>query len=115
MFISIPQCAHWQSWAPGLSVRIMRWAAAFSICVFLAACGGWHDLDEPVGPAQLGAWPGLLPLSDLLSGGEEPVSGEEDALRLSARAEALRSRAAVLRTPVADADAFEVLRARIAG
>lgn len=115
MFISIPQCAYWQSRTPRLSVPDMRWAAAFPICVFLTACGGWHDLDEPVGATQSASWPGLLPLSDLMADSEEPVSGEEDALVLSARAESLRRRAAVLRTPVADADAFEALRARIPG
>jgi hypothetical protein len=93
----------------------MKWASAISICLLLTACGGWHDLDERVSPAQTRDWPRLLPLSDLLAGREEPVSGEEDALRLSARADALRRRAAVLRTPVGDADAFEALRARIPG
>ena len=93
----------------------MRWATAFPICVFLTACGGWHDLDEPVGATHSASWPGLLPLADLMSDSEEPVFGEGDALQLSVRADALRRRAAVLRTPVADADAFEALRARIPG
>ncbi|WP_413718300.1 hypothetical protein [Silicimonas sp. MF1-12-2] len=93
----------------------MRLSSACLICFALAACGDWPDLPDPVRQSASGAWPALVPVAELLPDPEAEAQGEEDALQLAARAEALRRRAAVLRTPVGDMDDFDALRARISG
>ena len=81
----------------------------------LAGCGQWPDEALPDQQSRNAPWPELKPLSDLIAPEDTEITGEEDALRLAARADGLRRRAALLRTPVADEDDFEALRARVGG
>ncbi|NNL74514.1 MAG: hypothetical protein HKP29_14220 [Silicimonas sp.] len=91
----------------------MRAVLSIFVAFGLAGCGDWPDLPDTPG-SRSGGWPRLAPLSDLERGlGAPTAASDEDAARLAARAEALRRRAAVLRTPVPDQDAFDALRARV--
>ncbi len=58
-------------------------------------------------------WPELLPLSDLVETGVVQEAEDEEAERLAARAGSLQTRARILRSDAADADAMEALRARL--
>lgn len=89
----------------------MRAIALFS-CLALISCAQWPDL-PPSDTVSRAEWPRLLPLDSVLSMPPESAEPpEEAAARLSARAESLRARAAVLRAPVASPESFEELRAR---
>lgn len=82
--------------------------------VLLAACGEWPDSGGPPISRAPGDWPEFLPLTELLADPGPAPEGEEAATRaLLARAEALRARAALLRTPIAGQDDFDALRARL--
>lgn len=89
--------------------------ATLPFLILLSACGSWPDVPSPVAQGRDGAWPALVPLAGVLSENVGEETGQEEADLLAARAEALRRRAALLRTPVDDTDAFEALRARISG
>lgn len=82
---------------------------------FLAACGDWPDLPETGTARADTGWPDLLPLSAVLPDVGTATAQAETAEDLASRAEGLRRRATLLRTPVEDQEAFEALRARIAG
>lgn len=88
---------------------------ALLLIPLLTACGGWPDLPETQQRTASGTWPELLPEAALFPATEGADTGDDDAEALAARAEALRRRAGVLRTPVPDDAAFEALRARIGG
>lgn len=92
----------------------MNRLAALPLMFLLAACGAWPDVPAPGAQGGTGAWPALVPLSEVIAAQPEGATGEADATELSARAEALRRRADLLRAPVADGDAFEALRALMA-
>ena len=79
----------------------------------LAACADWPDVPAPDGAEAARGWPALLPISELLTRAGPDAGPDEQTEDLAARAEALRRRAALLRTPVADDDAFEALRSRL--
>lgn len=88
--------------------------AALALLFPMAACGPWPDVPAPGAQSRNDAWPALMPLSDVIAAPVEREAGEVEADRLAARADALRRRAALLRTPLADSEAFEALRARMA-
>lgn len=91
----------------------MRLIVMISLVLGLAACGDWPNVPGTAGNRSEG-WPALAPLSDVERGlATVPGAPEEEATRLAARADALRRRAAILRAPVPDQDAFEALRARL--
>ncbi len=97
----------------------MRSVICLLLSFILASCGDWPDVGGETGRARSTEWPTLLPLAGILdaqtgvqSGGAQSGAAEGEAL--AARAAGLRARAAVLRTPVADDQAFEALRARLA-
>ncbi|MBT8415348.1 MAG: hypothetical protein KJO30_13555 [Boseongicola sp.] len=81
--------------------------------VFLVGCVDWPDVPEPEGSVTSDAWPTLQPLSEI---GISPtgVNVDQTAFQtLQQRAESLRLRAALLRSPVTDQDSFDRLRARL--
>lgn len=84
-----------------------------SLLFCLAACGASPDVPESAGRGQNGAWPELMPLSELVAPEAAGTTGEADALRLAGRAAALRQRAALLRRPVDGDGDLEALRALI--
>jgi hypothetical protein len=88
-------------------------AILLTLTAALSACSPWPQVDAPA-KDDTGAWPVLLPMSELkgLSGGQSTAQGE--AQRLAARAAALQARAQLMRTSVPDADAMDALRARLA-
>ena len=92
------------------------WAMRVLVLLFmstaLCACADWPDLG-PSEVAQDGHWPELLPF-DAFDDGRGSRIDEGDAEALAARAAGLRGRAAILRRPVVDDDAFEEMRARMA-
>jgi hypothetical protein len=69
-------------------------AFAICLCIALAACAGFPDVAALEGPA--GPPPPLLPLDGLLP---EPAPQADPALALTARADALRSRAGAIGAP----------------
>lgn len=81
----------------------------------LAACGEWPDVPSPTGAEVTGTWPVLQPLSELVAPPDNSQEEEAASEALLERAEALQRRAAILRTPVPDEDAFDALRDRLAG
>lgn len=93
---------------------MIRIVAPIAFCI-LTACGDWPEVPGSVAQGRSGSWPALVPLTDVIGLPTEGATGQDEAGRLDARADALRARAAVLRAPVPDSDAFEALRARMAG
>lgn len=92
----------------------MRHVPALPLLILLAACGPWPDVPGPTAQSRDDSWPALMPLSDVIGAPADGEAGEAEADRLVARADALRRRAALLRMPADDSDAFEALRARLA-
>lgn len=88
---------------------------AFASLLVLTACSAWPTLPEGSPEASRAPWPRLLPLDSLLGDLPPGEATDEVAAELTARADALRRRATVLRAPVPDADAFEELRQRVSG
>lgn len=89
-------------------------AAPILFLAFLAGCSGWPDTGAPPLSRRGGDWPKLEPLSEILAERGIPEASVRDAATLEARAGALRQRAALMRQAIADQDAFEALRARLA-
>lgn len=85
------------------------------ICLTLSACGDWPDVGAPALEQSSRDWPTLLPLSEVVSGGTFAAAQDDDAVRLSNRAAALRARARIMRTNAGDPDAMEALRSRLGG
>lgn len=85
----------------------------FCLTLGLTACAEWPDAGGPTMSRRSNDWPTLLPLSQILESGTIEAAEDEDAARLSARAEALRNRARILRANAGDIDAMEALRARL--
>jgi hypothetical protein len=83
--------------------------------VILCSCGPWPDTSGVPLARQDQPWPQLLPLDPILDPAGPPPTSDAEARALSARAAALRMRAAVLRRPVEDDAAMEALRARLSG
>ena len=82
------------------------------LCCCLAGCAVWPDgSDEPL-VRDTGAWPRLVPASELFA--TLPEARTDDARALAARASALRARAAILRRSAGSSDEMEALRARLA-
>ena len=88
----------------------MKYGLILMSCAFLiASCGSWPQLDTP-SASRDATWPVLLPLDQITVGS----TAQSEAQRLSARAANLRARARIMRQTVADQEAFEALRARLA-
>ena len=64
--------------------------------------------------SQNAAWPVLLPLDQIVDQSDTASSEQAAAQRLAARAANLRARARIMRQTVADEDAFEAMRRRLA-
>jgi hypothetical protein len=95
------------------SVKDMKHGLNMLVCVLLtSSCGAWPDI-EPSSQTQNGTWPTLLPL-DQVAGARQASPTQAEAQRLAARAANLRARAQIMRQTVADQEAFEALRARLA-
>ena len=77
--------------------------------VILAACEPWPDLARAP-TDRSGGYPALAPLGELLPAAEVERDEEAEAA-LTARAEALRERAAALRRPAIDPEARAELEA----
>ena len=92
----------------------MRYALLALLLISVAGCGTWPDVESPMGRQANGAWPTLLPTSELLSGVETDTDEDADTARLLARADALRRKAALLRSSVTTDAEFDALRARLA-
>ncbi len=84
---------------------------AFLSLIGLAACGDWPDAGGPPMSRSSDDWPVLLPLDGLVDTGSVPATTDDDASALLNRANALRGRAAILRS---DATDMEDLRMRLA-
>jgi hypothetical protein len=74
--------------------RLLAQAGAVCAALFLSACSSFPDVATLEGPA--GPPPPLLPLEGLLP---EPLPQTDPAPALTARADALRARAAVVGAP----------------
>jgi hypothetical protein len=74
--------------------RLTAKAGAVCAALFLSACAGFPDVAALEGPA--GPPPPLLPLEGLL---RDPPQEADPAPALTARADALRSRAGAIGTP----------------
>jgi len=86
---------------------------ALLVLVLAASCADWPDVETPRPSRAAVGWPELIPIAELptsTASANEEVSNEI----LLARAAALRNRAAVLRRPVADSEAFERMRSLLA-
>jgi hypothetical protein len=89
---------------------------AMILCTFLmSACGEWPDVPYSTASQANAAWPTLVAIEDALPVAGSALSPEQGAEALALRAADLRRRAALLRSPVADQEAFERLRARLDG
>lgn len=89
----------------------------FAVIALICAtsCSDWPDVDTPELSGSSADWPELVPISELPTDVASNTNSENDANdSLSARAAALRARAAILRRPVPDSDAFEQMRGRLA-
>lgn len=84
------------------------------LCLLLAACADWPDVESPVTTRATGEWPRLLPLSEIVRNGTVETAKDDEAARLAARAADLRRRAGILRAEAGDIEAMEALRARLA-
>ena len=80
---------------------MQRLAALCPALILLAGCSGWPDVPRADGAAETTEWPELLPIDQI---GGPAREDDPDALRaaLLARADALQSRAAILRRPAGD-------------
>ena len=87
----------------------MRFVVIFALA--LTACTEWPDAGGAPLTATRGPFPTLLPVADLLTSGTEAEG--EDADQLSARAAALRGRAAILRRSAGNQAEIDALRARL--
>ncbi len=87
------------------------WRAAFPALV-LAACTQFPQLDETIDPsAEAADFPELVPLEPILAGLEvDPDRHQRTEDALTARADALRARAARLQQDVVDADTRDRMR-----
>ncbi len=75
------------------------------LCLGLAACSDWPELDHAVSPeARRSDYPELVPIGDVLARRGLARSDETDGEILSARAANLRARAALLRGVSVDDD-----------
>ena len=93
----------------------MRTGVLFtSILLGMSACVEWPDVETPLASRQADRWPELQPTATLPA--PASTDGEEELANtaLQGRAAALRRRALLMRTPVADMDDFELLRAALA-
>ena len=93
----------------------MRQIPVIALFFLLSGCGGWPDVPGTAPQSRGGAWPELLPMSEIMDASTTGIATDEAAAALAARADALRRRAWILRSPVEDDAAFEALRRRIGG
>jgi len=91
-------------------IRVLSLLATFT----LAACTDWPQVDGPENREVTRTWPELRPLSELRTASGEPVTDTTEIEALIERTEALQRRAATLRRPVPDRDAFDALREELA-
>lgn len=70
---------------------------ALSLCLLLAACASFPDVDRAGTAYHDAAAPRLLPTDQVLAMEQAPLTTEASRAALLARAEALRARAAAIR------------------
>ena len=81
------------------------------LCLCLAGCADWPAASGTPPLRDSGAWPRLVPVSELFA--TLPEARGDQGTRLAARAAALRSRAAILRRSAGSRDEIEAIRARL--
>ena len=85
-----------------------------SVLLAMSACVEWPDVETPLASRQAGRWPELQPTATIPA--PASTDGEEQlaSTSLQGRAAALRRRALLMRTLVADMDDLDRLRAALA-
>lgn len=81
------------------------------LCLCLAGCADWPEASRTPTLQEAGAWPRLVPTADLFA--TLPEARGDQGQSLSARAAALRARAAILRRSAGSQDEIEAIRARL--